>query len=148
MGNSLVGHLEIGIEQRPGKKIDSKKGRGIRCIWARKEGSSPGMSAGEENDHEGCVGWIRLEKGVSFMGHGAFRTNVLLMLVIGGIVVLILFTLWGGRSGQEGVAPLRLLGERERVPAPDFELRDLEGRSVRLSDHRGKTVLVSFVATW
>jgi thiol-disulfide isomerase/thioredoxin len=30
----------------------------------------------------------------------------------------------------------------------DFELRDLSGKSIRLSDYRGKVVLVNFWATW
>ena len=33
-------------------------------------------------------------------------------------------------------------------PAPDFVLRDLSGKSVRLSDFRGHPVLVDFWATW
>lgn len=32
--------------------------------------------------------------------------------------------------------------------APDFALRDLSGRTVRLSDHRGDVVLINFWATW
>jgi len=32
--------------------------------------------------------------------------------------------------------------------APDFALRDLEGNDVRLSDYRGRTVLLTFWATW
>jgi peroxiredoxin len=32
--------------------------------------------------------------------------------------------------------------------APDFALRDLEGNEVRLSDFRGRTVLLTFWATW
>jgi peroxiredoxin len=32
--------------------------------------------------------------------------------------------------------------------APDFSLQDLSGRSVRLSDLKGKVVLVEFWATW
>lgn len=34
------------------------------------------------------------------------------------------------------------------APAPDFTLSTIEGRSVRLSDYEGKTVLLHFWATW
>lgn len=39
-------------------------------------------------------------------------------------------------------------GPRIGEPAPGFVLRDLEGRTVRLSDLRGTVVLVNFWATW
>ena len=32
--------------------------------------------------------------------------------------------------------------------APDFVLKDLDGNAVRLSDFRGKTVFLSFWASW
>lgn len=38
--------------------------------------------------------------------------------------------------------------EGERRPAPDFELQDHHGKPVRLSDFRGKVVLLNFWATW
>jgi thiol-disulfide isomerase/thioredoxin len=34
------------------------------------------------------------------------------------------------------------------VPAADFALQDLSGATLRLSDYRGKTVLLDFWATW
>ena len=30
----------------------------------------------------------------------------------------------------------------------DFELKDMEGKTVRLGDYRGKTVVINFWATW
>jgi peroxiredoxin len=37
---------------------------------------------------------------------------------------------------------------RERKPAPEFTLRDANGAFVKLSDYRGKVVLLNFWATW
>jgi peroxiredoxin len=36
----------------------------------------------------------------------------------------------------------------EHAPAPDFSLPDLDGQTLRLSDLRGKIVLLDFWATW
>ena len=54
---------------------------------------------------------------------------------------------------EEGVAYLGLAaGERQRalrsLVAPDFSLPDLAGRPHRLSDHRGKKVLLVAYASW
>ena len=38
--------------------------------------------------------------------------------------------------------------EKERKPAPEFELKDSMGRTAKLSDYRGKVVLLNFWATW
>jgi thiol-disulfide isomerase/thioredoxin len=41
-----------------------------------------------------------------------------------------------------------LLPEARRKHAPDFELKDRAGKTVRLSEFSGKVVLVDFWATW
>ncbi len=57
-------------------------------------------------------------------------------------------------GGGETAPPAREGGaasaaaEEDGEKAPDFTLQDLEGNPVRLSDYRGKTVIVDFWATW
>ena len=43
---------------------------------------------------------------------------------------------------------ITLKKETERKRAPDFELKDSQGRAVRLSEYTGKVVLLDFWATW
>ena len=43
-------------------------------------------------------------------------------------------------------SPTSVLGQA--VKAPRFELRDINGHRVRLSDYQGKVVLINFWATW
>ncbi len=43
---------------------------------------------------------------------------------------------------------VRLKPQEARKPAPEFSLKDADGRTVRLSDYEGKVVLLNFWATW
>jgi peroxiredoxin len=41
-----------------------------------------------------------------------------------------------------------LVGDVRGVQAPDFELPSLDGKKIKLSDYRGKAVVLNFWATW
>ncbi len=51
------------------------------------------------------------------------------------------------RSRQRDNSPA-LVGDIRGLTAPDFELTSLDGKRVKLSDYRGKAVLLNFWATW
>lgn len=55
-------------------------------------------------------------------------------------VVAVVVAAWAGRKGYQPV----LAGAQ----APDFAAATLDGRTVRLSDYRGRVVLVNVWATW
>jgi thiol-disulfide isomerase/thioredoxin len=90
---------------------------------------------------------------------GPIRSVVLPVLVVAAIVAGVWY-LQSSRSGGSvkgaGVIPLDAARNHSGKPAsaepgraaPDFRLTTLDGRSVRLSDLQGKTVLVNFWATW
>lgn len=55
---------------------------------------------------------------------------------------------WGciATTSQAG-APTVKAG-KDRRQAPDFDLKDADGKPVKLSDYKGKVVLLNFWATW
>lgn len=78
-----------------------------------------------------------------------FSRKDLLLVLAGlafglGLGVLILFGLPAAASSPQG----GLAVPGADGPAPDFELETLSGDSVRLSELRGKPVLINFWATW
>jgi len=67
-----------------------------------------------------------------YTDEGRINRMTLLGIVLAAIVILF--------------SPARGLGQETK--APQLELRDLDGRVVRLSDYQGKVVLINFWATW
>jgi peroxiredoxin len=72
-----------------------------------------------------------------------YRSVILAFLLIAGLLVLVL--LHRNRSSD---SPVQQVPTGIGLPAPDFAFPGLDGKMVRLSDHRGKTVLVNIWATW
>jgi peroxiredoxin len=53
-----------------------------------------------------------------------------------------------GDAPAAGAPPVPAPAEQRSALAPDFSRPDLSGRTIRLSDYRGKVVLLNFWATW
>jgi peroxiredoxin len=72
------------------------------------------------------------------------KKNVLIIVVMVVAALLVLVLGWG-------VLPHASRPARRTTglhPAADFSLTDISGRTLRLSDYRGKVVILDFWATW
>ena len=66
--------------------------------------------------------------------------------VVGAVLPLVLLAAWAGTMlAMRGPSTA---GVRIGQPAPDFALTDLDGNTLRLSDLRGRPVIVNFWASW
>ncbi len=54
----------------------------------------------------------------------------------------------GSSSSTRSVNAASVKADKDRKPAPDFALKDADGKLVHLSDYKGKVVLLDFWATW
>ncbi|MBB6447389.1 redoxin domain-containing protein [Bacillus benzoevorans] len=68
--------------------------------------------------------------------------------VIAGVLLFGLLAVAIVQAMEKEEKPDNLPGLRIGVKAPDFELENLSGEKVKLSDYRGKKVILNFWATW
>lgn len=72
-------------------------------------------------------------------------TLLILFIVFVGLIAVYFISRDQGTQNQ-GREEARVVQPND--PAPDFSLKSLDGKTVKLSDLRGKVVLVHFWATW
>jgi peroxiredoxin len=61
------------------------------------------------------------------------------------VSLMLVFGLHMSRRGDQSASPVSTLNGKM---APEFTLQSLEGKTIHLSDYRGKAVLLNFWATW
>ena len=69
------------------------------------------------------------------------KTGILLLISTAAIF-------YSCSTGPSQEAEAASKSSSDRKPAPDFTLKDANGSQVKLSDYRGKVVLLNFWATW
>ncbi|MNZ64481.1 Thiol-disulfide oxidoreductase ResA [compost metagenome] len=73
---------------------------------------------------------------------------VIAVLLLIGYGLFDYYSTKGWAPSQKEAAGDAIIGIQKGDQAPDFELTDVEGNLVQLSDFRGKKVLLNFWATW
>jgi thiol-disulfide isomerase/thioredoxin len=75
------------------------------------------------------------------------QKNAIVLVVVALVVAGMIYT---GAKHSRRPAPIDdgMQGDLRGKDAPDFELKTLDGKKVKLSELRGKAVVVNFWATW
>lgn len=74
------------------------------------------------------------------------KRNGVVLIVIAGLVALMIYA--GVRISRDRGGAVTSASLKQGSVAPDFELKTLDGKPVKLSSFRGKAVLLNFWATW
>lgn len=78
------------------------------------------------------------------------RAGAARSLVLGAAVVVAMLAspVAGPARAADAVEPAQAADVAANAPAPDFVLKSLSGRNLRLSEYRGRIVLLGFWASW
>jgi peroxiredoxin len=72
------------------------------------------------------------------------RDPVVLIVIAMVISIMLVFGIQKARHSSHTQGSAKLQGQ----PAPDFQLASLDGKNLKLSDYKGKAILLNFWATW
>ena len=77
------------------------------------------------------------------------KSNWLVIVVVGAALLLMVAVgVRQARHSNTTADRAAMQGDVKGHAAPDFKLKDLDGKTMRLSDLKGKAVLLNFWATW
>jgi len=81
-------------------------------------------------------------------------TNIIIWIIALCALLFAAYTLYSKNKGNVVSPPLQQstaaseTSQKDKIMAPDFTLRDMDGKDVTLSDYNGKIVILNFWAVW
>lgn len=82
------------------------------------------------------------------------KVNIIIWIIAICAVMIAAYIFYSKNKPQSFVAPSKQNRVTAQAPqdkkliAPDFNLKDLNGKNIRLSDYKGKIVILNFWAVW
>ncbi len=82
------------------------------------------------------------------MIRAAVRVGARVGILVFWVLLLPVLGCSAQEGGDAGASASEGASEKAKRPAPNFELKGVDGSPISLADHRGKPVVIDFWATW